>query len=103
MDPTSLDNNDCSPLHNACRSGNLDVLKYLMSEIQRHQPLDVNEKAIGGITPIHFAAECGNPNLIQFLLKKLKPSFQVIAECDLKSKDEVIHHTYNTIVVHTYM
>ena len=98
MDPTSLDNNDCSPLHNACRSGNLDVVKYLMSEIQRHQPLDVNEKAIDGITPIHFAAESGNPNLIQFLLKELKPSFQVIAECDLKSKDGVSHHNYSTVI-----
>ncbi len=103
MDPTSLDNNDCSPLHNACRSGSLDVVKYLMSEIQRHQPLDVNEKAIDGITPIHFAAESGNPNLIQFLLKKLKPSFQVIAECDLKSKDEVIHHNYSTVIRNSCM
>ncbi len=90
MDPTSLDNNDCSPLHNACRSGNLDVVKYLMSEIQRHQPLDVNEKAIDGITPIHFAAESGNPSLIRFLLKELKPSFQVIADCDVHSKDKVL-------------
>ena len=90
VDPTSLDNNNCSPLHNACRSGNVDVVKYLMSEIQNHQLLDVNEKAIDGITPIHFAAATGRPNLIRFLLKELKPSFQVIAECDLQSKDEVI-------------
>ncbi len=92
MDPTSLDNNDCSPLHNACRSGNLDVVKYLMSEIQvRYEHLiDVNEKAIDGITPIHLAAASGNPSLIRFLLKELKPSFQVINDCDLQSKDEVI-------------
>ncbi len=103
MDPTSLDNNDCSLLHNACRSGNLDVVKYLMSEIQRHQPLDVNEKAIDGITPIHFAAESGNPSLIRFLLKELKPSFQVIADCDVHSKDKVLIIRIYYIVVHTYL
>ena len=94
VDPTSscLDNNDCSPLHNACRSGNIDVVKYLISEIQQHQLLDVNEKSIDGITPIHFAAGSGNPSLIRFLLKELKHSFQVRAECDLQSKDEVSHH-----------
>ncbi len=88
VDPTSLDNNHCSPLHNACRSGNVDVVKYLMSEIQQHQLLDVNEKTIDGITPIHFAAASGSPDLIRFLIKL--PSFKVIAECDLQSKDEVI-------------
>ncbi len=91
VDPASLDNNNCSPLHNACRSGNVDVVKYLMSEIQQHQLLNVDEKAIDGITPIHFAAATGSPNLIRFLLKELKLSFQV-AECDLQSKDEVSHH-----------
>ena len=66
-----------------------------MSEIQQHELLDVNEKAMDGITPTHFVAASGSPSLIQFLLE-LKPSFQVIAECDLKSKDEVSHY-YNTI------
>ncbi|XP_064387404.1 poly [ADP-ribose] polymerase tankyrase-1-like isoform X5 [Halichondria panicea] len=88
VDPTSVDNNHCSPLHNACRSGNIDVVKYLMSEIQQHELLDVNEKAIDGNAPIHFAAESGNLDLIQFLLKELKLSFQMIAECDLQSKDK---------------
>ena len=102
VDPTSLDNNNFSPLHNACRSGNIDVVKYLMSEIQQQQPLDVNEKAIDGITPIHFAAATGSPDLIRFLLKELKPSFQVIAACDLQSKDKVSHY-YNTILVLCYV
>ena len=102
VDPTSLDNNHCSPLHNACRSGNIDVVKYLMSEIQQQQPLDVNEKAIDGITPFHFAAATGSPNLIRFLLKELKPSFQVIAECDLQSKDEVSHHYPRRVGGHGY-
>ncbi len=92
VDPTCscLDNNDCSPLHNACRSGNVDVVKYLMSEIQQHELLDVNEKAIDETTPIHFAAESGSLGLIRFLLKELKPSFQVMADCDVHSKDKVL-------------
>ncbi len=97
MDPTSscLDNNHCSPLHYACISGNLDVVKYLMSEIKQHDLIDVNEEAIYGITPIHFAAASDNPKLIRFLIEC---PFQVKAECDVHSKDEVIVTLHNAFM-----
>ena len=88
VDPLVLDKNLVSTLHMACLSGSLSTVKYLMHESQQHQPHYVNtaERTSGGATLIHYAAQSGSPEVINFLLTSSAFSKRE----DLNSRDKVI-------------
>lgn len=45
-------------------AGHKDVVRYLLES-----NADPNQKALCGATPLHFAAECGNVDIVKDLLK----------------------------------
>ena len=88
VDPLILDGQLVSPLHNACRSGCLNTVQYLMCESQQ-QPRCMNERTSTDRTLIHYAAESGSPEVMNFLLKNDKENE------DLNSKDKVRMRIYS--------
>ena len=88
VDPLILDKNLVSPLHLACGSGSLSTVKYMMHKIQQHHLLHVNtaERTSRGRTLIHYAAQSGSPEVINFLLT----SSDLFKKEDVNSRDKVI-------------
>jgi len=62
-------NNDCFPIHAACRGGcrddAVDTIQYLLELY----PESIKKKSQGGSLPIHHAAMSGNAKTIELLLK----------------------------------
>lgn len=54
---------DLSPLHDACRRGNVDLLEECLSN---RAPVNVGDRA--GNTPLHWAAHSGNADCLRRLL-----------------------------------
>ena len=67
VDPQILDDKLMSPLHCACKGGSLSSVQYLMQECLQ-QPCDLTKRTLTGHTLIHYAAESGSPEVINFLL-----------------------------------
>jgi ankyrin repeat protein len=61
-------------LHHACKSGNRDVVKYLIEK-----GADVKAKAWDNSTPLHIACESGNLDLVKYLVEH---------GADVKAKDD---------------
>jgi ankyrin repeat protein len=78
-----------TPLHYAAQTGNLEIVKFLLSkgaEVSARMknnctPLNVTTEYghLWGKTPIHFAAQNGNPETVKFLLSK---GAEVSARCE---------------------
>ena len=67
IDPQILDCQLMSPLHCACKGGSLSTVQYLIQESQQY-PCDPTKRTLTGYTLIHYAAESGSPEVINFLL-----------------------------------
>ena len=91
VDPLILDGQLVSPLHNACRSGCLNTVQYLMCESQQ-QTRYMNERTSTDRTLIHYAAESGSPEVMNFLLTDNK---SIIENEDLNCKDKVRMRIYS--------
>lgn len=63
-------------LSHACRQGNLDILEYL--HVTLH--LDLEQPNFDGKTPLHYAAQYGNIDCVNYLLK-----FGVQVDCIKKA------------------
>lgn len=61
--PDTYDQNRTSPLHIACRSGNLDIIKELIEE---RCNIDITDCA--GWTSLHIASHCCHSHVVDFLL-----------------------------------
>ena len=100
VDPQILDSQLMSPLHKACMSGSLSTVQYLMHECQQ-QPIDVIERTLTGRTLLHYAAESGSPEVINFLLTSRFADNPILEKESLNSKDKVsIHHVFKTQKCH---
>ena len=53
-----------TPLHLACRNGHLEVVKYLVSEVQ----CDPNCRTQGNATPLHLACQKGHLEVVKYLV-----------------------------------
>ena len=67
VDPLILDGQLVSPLHCAFRSGSSHTVQYLMCEIQI-EPIFFSERTSTDRTLVHYAAESGNSEVMNFLL-----------------------------------
>ncbi|EAS06627.2 ankyrin domain protein (macronuclear) [Tetrahymena thermophila SB210] len=63
-DVNITDSNGWTPLHYACKNGDLETVKYLLS-----QNADVYKFSSKGYQPIHVAALHNRPDVIQYLLE----------------------------------
>jgi ankyrin repeat protein len=61
--PNTYDQNRTSPLHIACRSGNLDVVKELVSQ---RSNIDITDCA--GWSSLHIASCCSHYKIVEYLL-----------------------------------
>ena len=96
VDPQILDSKLISPLHKACMSGSLNTVLYLTNECQQ-QPCDVTKKTLKGRTLLHYAAESGSPEVINFLLTSRFTDKPILEKESVNSKDKVsIHHVIET-------
>jgi ankyrin repeat protein len=59
----TLNNDGETPLHEAAKYGQLDVLRFLVEH-----KADVNARQYDGATPLHFAAGFGELETVKFLL-----------------------------------
>ena len=85
VDPLILDGQHISPLHKACRSGCLNTVQYLICKSQQ-QPRYMNERTSSERMLIHYAAESGNPKVMNFVLTN---SELILEEGVINSKDKV--------------
>ena len=88
VDPQILDSQLISPLHKACMSGSLSTLQYL-THVCEQQPSDPVKKTLTGRTLIHFAAESGSPEVINFLLTSRYNDKPLLEKESINSKDKV--------------
>ena len=57
---------DETPLHYACRHGNLNIAQYLIREEHCNPSCENND----GYTPLHFACSSGHLNIAQYLIRE---------------------------------
>ncbi|WP_349968545.1 ankyrin repeat domain-containing protein [Wolbachia endosymbiont of Armadillidium arcangelii] len=67
------DKSDKTPLHYAAKSGNLELVKYLVEE----KGADVNARDMSNKTPIRYAAESGNLDLVKYFAGNVQRSIRV--------------------------
>ena len=85
-------NNGETPLHSAAKSGHLDILKFILKNIQE----DKNPKDNVGFTPLHYAAICSNLEIFKFIVQidenanPVKGSGILPYHCALYLEDEEI-------------
>ena len=91
VDPQILDSQLISPLHKACMSGSLSTVEYLVHESQQ-QPSIYLKRTLTGRTLLHYAAESGSPEVINFLLTSRFADNPILEEESLNSKDKVSIH-----------
>jgi ankyrin repeat protein len=72
VDPLCQDEDDFTPFHFACDSGDIDVIQYLVNEIKvnRYDSLDstINDRTKDGDTAVHRAAHLGHLPVVKFFL-----------------------------------
>jgi ankyrin repeat protein len=91
-DVEAEDDNNHTPLHKACKGGNLDVVKYLV-DVQR---ANVNAKDKYNKTPLHNACYCRNGRRFGLGLEGLDVvKYLVKHGADVKAKDH-----YNNTPLH---
>jgi len=59
-----------TPLHTACRDGDIKRLGRCVNGIKWLEPLDVNEQSMQGHTPLHMCAANGHVEVMQFVLNQ---------------------------------
>ena len=91
VDPQILDSQLISPLHKACMSGSLSTVQYLVHESQQ-QPSNYLKRTLTGRTLLHYAAESGSPEVINFLLTSRFADNPILEKESLNSKDKVSIH-----------
>ena len=91
VDPQILDGQQMSPLHKACMSGCLSTVQYLTHESQK-QPSNFLKRTLTGRTLLHYAAESGSPEVINFLLTSRFTDHPLLEKESLNSKDKVSIH-----------
>ena len=64
-----------SPLHCACHSGKLEVIKFLVEEMR----VDSSRRDVGGWAPLHIAALNGQKEAVKLLVERYK--------CDVDIRD----------------
>lgn len=79
INPLLENSQNKTPLHNACRNGNIEVVEYIMNqaELHDHAYAIVKSRTKLGSTILHFASASGNVKLLQHFLPKysLDPNF----------------------------
>ena len=88
VDPQIIDSQLISPLHKACISGSLSTVLYLTHECQQ-QPSDLPKRTLIGRILIHYAAESGSPEVINFLLTSRYNDKPILEKESINSKDKV--------------
>ena len=74
-DPNSMDDDGAIPLHLACKSGNLDLVKYLVIK----KNCDPNKEDKTKQKPLHYAASAGHLSIAKYFIDE--------KECDATTKD----------------
>ena len=73
-DPNSEDDTGTIPLHLACRSDNLDLVKYFV--LKKH--CDPNKQNSLGLVPLHNAATAGRLDIVKYLIEEKQCSYTPI-------------------------
>lgn len=89
IDYHAVTSNDLDALCLACRSGNIDNVKYLIDE----KKFDINEANFNGIRPVHIACKYGHHKIVQLLSDK---------GCDLHACNSEGHSVMDYAVVGGY-
>ena len=66
FNPQNRDNNDFSPLHIACEKSYLEIVKFLVQDVNC-DPMCMTSNAW---TPLHSASQGGNMDIIKYLIKE---------------------------------
>ena len=74
VEPLCHDKQLKTPLHDACRNGNKDVVLSLLKEFVKYEALEqsISDKTKAGSSPLHFAAASGSLELVQYLITECK-------------------------------
>lgn len=64
--PNLINNDDRTPLHNACDNGYFNTVNLLLEDDR----IDINVTDKNGNTALHYACEAGDANVIALLIKK---------------------------------
>ena len=88
VDPQILDDKLMSPLHCACKGGSLSTVQYLMKECLQY-PCDLTKRTLTGRTLLHYAAESGSPEVINFLLTSRYNDKPILDKESVNCKDKV--------------
>ena len=75
-DPSLQTVNGVTPLHLACRRGNLSIVELLLK--QPSVNVDAKDKSL--LTPLHLAASQGHEQVVNMLLQKGADVFSVAAD-----------------------
>lgn len=67
LSPCELDKDRFTPLHLACKSGQKEIIEFLVKECG----VEIFKHAVDGITPFHAACEQDNDEIINFLIPYL--------------------------------
>ncbi|XP_059486305.1 ankyrin-3-like [Neocloeon triangulifer] len=67
VDAAAFNSNGMNAMHNACRKGNLESLRYLLSQ---EEFFNLDEKTRKKQGALHLATTSGNLNLIEFLMNR---------------------------------
>ncbi len=81
IDPLFPDQKQISPLLEACHNGDIKLVKYLITQAQKHQNIEtilISSVAKSGSSALHFAAASGNPSLVEQLIAEYKMSPNII-------------------------
>ena len=73
INPPDRDGNGLTPLHHACRTGQLSLVKKIVNAL-RAQGLEINPPNAIGITPQYFAAIDGHTHILKYLNQYLDPN-----------------------------
>ena len=73
MDPLCQDEDGYTPLHTSCQGGDIDVVRYLVNEMNKYTPLKdvVYDRTKKGNTPIHYAAGNGHLQVVKLFISEL--------------------------------
>ena len=77
VEPLCQDERGWTPLHLSCKSGCLSIVKVLTEEIERYKPMKDLMPSLTtkeNTTPLHFAANYGHIDIVQFFITDLKCS-----------------------------
>ena len=88
VDPQIHDDKLMSPLHRACKGGSLSIVQYLMQECLQ-QPCNLIKRTLTGRTLLHYAAESGSHEVINFLLTSRFNDKPILEKESVNCEDQV--------------